>query len=308
MKIIRLSKYLMVILLLLTTISVGASYYFFHVAQIREEKSFISNAKRGKDNPLYTSEQAFNALKVEKYSLTNRGKKQVAWYLPAEKPSQKTAIVVHGFLNSKAGMKPYAMLFHDLGYNVLIPDNEAHGESEGNIIGYGWNDRQNLIAWTKQLVKADPKSQITYFGLSMGAATVMMASGEKLPEQVVNIIEDCGYNSVWDELKFQAKKMYNLPAFPLLYEVSAISKIRAGFTYGEASAQEQLKKNHLPVLFIHGDKDDFVPTNMVYNNYKATSGPKEIYIAKGAKHARAYETDKKQYEKEITNFLKKYQK
>lgn len=307
MKITRLSKYFMILLLLLTTISVGASFYFFHVAQIREEKSFISNEKRTKENPLYASEQAFDALKVETRRLTNRDKKQVAWYLPAEQPSHKTAIVVHGFLNSKEGMKPYAMLFHDLGYNVLIPDNEAHGKSEGNIIGYGWNDRLNLIAWTKQLVKEDSQSQISYFGLSMGAATVMMASGEQLPKQVVNIIEDCGYSSVWEELKYQAKDMYNLPAFPILYEVSAISKMRAGFTYGEASSVNQLKKNKLPVLFIHGDKDDFVPTDMVYDNYKATAGPKEILIVKGAKHAKAYEVDKKGYEKEIANFLKKYQ-
>lgn len=306
MKIIRLSKYFMVLLLLLTIISVGASFYFFHVAQIREEKSFISNAKRTKENPLYASEKAFDALTVETRHLTNRDKKQIAWYLPAEKPSHKTAIVVHGFLNSKAGMKPYAMLFHDLGYNVLIPDNEAHGQSEGKIIGYGWNDRLNLIAWTKQLVKEDPKSQISYFGLSMGAATVMMASGEQLPKQVVNIIEDCGYSSVWEELKFQAKDMYNLPAFPIIYEVSAISKIRAGFTYGEASSVNQLKKNKLPVLFIHGDKDDFVPTRMVYDNYKATAGPKELLIVKGAKHAKAYEVNKKLYQKEIANFLKKY--
>ncbi|MGI1740046.1 alpha/beta hydrolase [Streptococcus uberis] len=307
MKIVRLSKYLMLLFLVLSVISVGASFYFFHVAQIREEKSFINTKKRGKEDPLYDKEKAFDALKVEERVMYNRGKRQVAWYLPAAQKSHKTAVVVHGFLNSKAGMKPYAMLFHDLGYNVLIPDNEAHGQSQGQIIGYGWNDRENVIAWTKELIREDEASRISYFGLSMGAATVMMASGEKLPKQVVNIIEDCGYSSVWDELKYQAKAMYNLPAFPILYEVSAISKLRTGFTYKEASSVKQLQKNQLPVLFIHGDKDDFVPTRMVYDNYKATKGPKELLIIKGAKHAEAYKVNMKAYQEKIKDFLKKYQ-
>lgn len=306
MRTIKLSKYIAIFLLLLSLASIGASFYFFRVAQVREEKPFINNKKRGPKNPLYPAEQAFDALPREKRQMSNRGFKQYAWFLPASQDTNKTAIVVHGFTNDKEDMKPYAMLFHDLGYNVLMPDNEAHGKSEGDLIGYGWNDRLNLIAWCKMLIEENQKSEISLFGLSMGGATVMMASGEKLPSQVVNIIEDCGYTSVWDELKFQAKEMYNLPAFPLLYEVSALSKIRAGFTYGEASSVNQLAKNKLPVLFIHGDKDNFVPTRMVYDNYKATKGAKELLVVKGAKHAKAFETNPRVYQETIAQFLKKY--
>lgn len=205
-------------------------------------------------------------------------------------------------------MAAYGMLFHKLGYNVLMPDNRAHGASEGTLIGYGVTDKHDLIKWTNQLIKTNPKSEITYFGLSMGAATVMMASGQDLPKNVVNIIEDCGYSSVWDELTFQAKDMYNLPAFPLLYEVSAISKIRAGFAYGEtdASSVKALAHNKLPVLFIHGDADDFVPTAMVDQNYAATKGPREKFIVKGAKHAKSLETDKAGYYAKVAAFLDKY--
>ncbi|EHI69227.1 alpha/beta hydrolase [Streptococcus ictaluri] len=306
MKTIRISKYLFLLLLLLTLASVGASFHFFRVAQVREEKSFINNKKRSTDNPLYPSEKAFDQLPKENRYMTNRGFKQKAWYLPAAKQSNKTAIVVHGFTNDKEDMKPYAMLFHELGYNVLMPDNEAHGESQGNLIGYGWNDRLNVKKWSQLLVSENKDSQITLFGVSMGAATVIMASGEKLPEQVINIIEDCGYSSVWDELKFQAKDMYNLPAFPLLYEVSALSKIRAGFSYGEASAVKQLAKNKRPILFIHGGNDKFVPTEMIYDNYRASKGPKEKLIVKEAKHAKSYETNPKQYQEKIARFLEKY--
>lgn len=306
---IRKHRVLLGIIALLFVVSVGASFYFFHVAQIREEKSFINNNGRSKGTPIYAYEQSFDQLTKETLWMTNQGLKQDAWYVPAETATNKTVIVVHGFTNDKEGMKPYAWMFHELGYNVLMPDNMSHGDSEGQIIGYGWNDRLNVIKWAEMLVEQNSDSEITLFGVSMGAATVMMASGEEsLPDQVVNIIEDCGYSSVWDELKYQAKEMYNLPAFPILYEVSAISKIRAGFSYGQASSVNQLKNNTRPVLFIHGSDDTFVPTSMVYKNYQATQGEKELYIVKGAGHAKSFETDPQAYIEKISTFLKKYEK
>ena len=306
---IRKHRVLLGIIALLFVVSVGASFYFFHVAQIREEKSFINNNGRSKGTPIYAYEQSFDQLTKETLWMTNQGLKQDAWYVPAETATNKTVIVVHGFTNDKEDMKPYAWMFHELGYNVLMPDNMSHGDSEGQIIGYGWNDRLNVIKWAEMLVELNSDSEITLFGVSMGAATVMMASGEEsLPDQVVNIIEDCGYSSVWDELKYQAKEMYNLPAFPILYEVSAISKIRAGFSYGQASSVNQLKNNTRPVLFIHGSDDTFVPTSMVYKNYQATQGEKELYIVKGAGHAKSFETDPQAYIEKISTFLKKYEK
>ena len=279
------------------------------MAQVRAEKSFINNKPTAKTDPLYEYEQSFGKLEKETLEMTNGGLKQVAWYVPAQTKTDKTVIVVHGFGNRKERMQAYGWLFHKLGYNVLMPDNIAAGESEGQIIGYGWTDRLNVIKWAELLVDEYGADQITLYGLSMGAATVMMAAGEEtLPEQVVSIIEDAGYTSVWDELKYKAKEMYGLPAFPLLYEVSALSKIRAGFTYGEASSVKQLAKTDLPILFIHGDEDVFVPTDMVYENYQASKGPKELYIVKGAGHAKTFKTDRDAYEKVIATFLKKYEK
>jgi fermentation-respiration switch protein FrsA (DUF1100 family) len=187
-----------------------------------------------------------------------------------------------------------------------MPDMRAHGSSEGNIIGFGQTDKKDYVKWIEQVVKKNPNAEITLYGLSMGAATVMMTSGEKLPDNVKNIIEDCGYDSVWNELAYQAKALYHLPKFPLLYEVSALSKLRAGFWYQEASATQALAKNKRPILFIHGSEDRFVPTEMVYKNFAATKGPKELWIVKGAKHASSIETAKDDYIDKIKNFLSKY--
>ncbi|WP_074561384.1 alpha/beta hydrolase [Streptococcus equinus] len=303
---IRKRSILLWMIALVFIASVGASFYFFHVAQVREDKSFINNKPRPKDSSLYAYEQSFDQLNKETRWMTNQGLKQDAWYVPAATETNKTAIVVHGFTSEKEDMKPYAWMFHELGYNVLMPDNMSHGDSEGQIIGYGWNDRLNIVKWAQLLAEENSDCQITLFGVSMGGATVMMASGEEtLPKQVVNIIEDCGYSSVWDELKYQAKAMYNLPAFPILYEVSAVSKVRAGFSYGQASCVKQLKNNTRPILFIHGSEDKFVPTSMVYKNYRATSGEKDLYIAKGAAHAKSFESDPKTYIEKISAFLQK---
>ena len=303
-----LFKIIVGIVSFLAIVSIGASFYFFHVAQVRGDKSFISHAATPQTSPVYQDEKDFLKLDKENLSLKNDGLNLKAWYVPAENKTDKTVIVVHGFNGSKEQMAAYGMLFHKLGYNVLMPDNRANGASDGTLIGYGVTDKCDLTKWTDQLIKTNPKSKITYFGLSMGAATVMMASGQDLPKNVVNIIEDCGYSSVWDELTFQAKDMYNLPAFPLLYEVSALSKIRAGFAYGEADASsvKALAHNKLPVLFIHGDADDFVPTAMVDQNYAATKGPREKFIVKGAKHAKSIETDKTGYYAQVTAFLDNY--
>lgn len=309
MKRINWLKVLGLTSLLALVLSVGASFYFFQVAQVRGEKSFVASSDTPKDSPLYPYQEAFEALPREEWEMTHQGLRQVAWYVPAAQASDKTVIVVHGFGQDKRRMRPYAYLFHKLGYNVLLPDNMAHGDSEGQLIGYGWNDRLNLIKWAELLVEENPNSQLVLYGLSMGGATIMMAGGEEsLPEQVFALIEDAGYTSVWDELVFQAKDMYNLPAFPLLYQVSALSKLRAGFSYGQASSVKQLAKNDLPILFIHGDRDTFVPSEMVHANYAATAGAKELYIVPGADHSKTFETDTAAYEATIKTFLEKYEK
>lgn len=142
----------------------------------------------------------------------------------------------------------------------------------------------------------------------MGAATVMMTSGEKLPENVKAFVEDCGYSSAKDELSYQLKDMFNLPAFPLIPVTSLITKIRAGYFFGEANAVKQLHNNTKPMLFIHGDKDAFVPFSMLDTVYEANKGPKEKYVVHGAKHAEALSTDPAMYQEKVTEFLETYVK
>lgn len=286
--------------------------YFFNVAFVPGEKTVLNkySSKKKKDSLAQNKKWYKNAKKEHWYIKSASSNYRLdANYIP-NKHSEKTAVLLHGFGNNKNTMAPYAAMFHQLGYNVLIPDARAHGQSQGKYIGYGWPEKYDVRKWVnKDLSIEGRKQQIVIFGVSMGGATTMMTSGLKMPKQVKAYIEDCGYSDVKAEFMHEAKDLYGIPqavATSAVTLLSGVSKANLGFYLGDASAVKQLKKNTKPMLFIHGGKDNFVPTKMVYQNYHATNGPKELWIAKSAAHARSFETYPHEYKMRINKFLNKY--
>lgn len=302
------TKILLVILVILIVGLIAAGNYFYNYAIVPSKKDFIGSQA---ETPDYLTANKWFTGDPERsnWQLTSQdGLKLSAIYIPAEKKQHKTAVIAHGYMGQASEMAQYAKIYHDLGYSVLLPDARGHGKSEGDYIGFGWPERKDYQQWINKILKKDPSSEIVLHGVSMGAATVMMTSGEKLPENVKAIIEDCGYSSVNGELNYQLKEMFNLPAFPLMPVTSLVTKIRAGYFFGEADTVKQLKKNTRPMLFIHGDKDDFVPYSMLAEVYAATNGPKEKYVVRGAQHAKSLGTDPATYQQKVTEFLNKYVK
>ncbi len=301
---------LIVVVLLLVGGLLGAGSYFFQVAEVRSHKAFINNAPMKKTDPLYQKDQWFRQQKKQRWTVTGQpgNLKLVANYLPAAQKTNKTVVIAQGFGGNKEKMSAYGTMFHDLGFNVLIPDDRAAGQSQGKYIGYGWLDRKDYLKWINLVIEKNGQdSQILMDGVSMGGATTMMVSGERdVPKQVKAYIEDCGYTSVKDEINYQAKSMYGIPSWPLVPIVSAISQVRAGYNYTEASSVNAVKRNQRPMLFIHGSKDTFVPTKMVYQNYKAAAGPKELWVVKGAKHAASFRHDPAVYQQRVEAFLNQY--
>lgn len=217
------------------------------------------------------------------------------------------AIVCHGYLGNSAQMAGYAKAFYDMGMNVLAPDALAHGKSDGEYIGMGWLERADVLAWIDSVIENDPEAQIMLFGVSMGGATVMMASGEDLPDNVKCIVEDCGYSSVMDEFSVQIEQLFGLPKFPLLYSANLICRIRAGYGFNEASAVKQLQQAEVPMLFIHGEEDTFVPYEMLDVVYEACSSPvKEKLSIPGAIHGVAAWADPVCYWNSIRDFVNRF--
>lgn len=254
--------------------------------------------------PINDARQWFQEQDFENLSQTSfDGLTLYSRYLKNENQQNKAVILAHGYRTDSDKMGDYAKFYYNQGFDILIPDARGHGKSEGDYIGYGWHDRIDYLGWIDVLIEKYEINDIVLHGNSMGAATVLMVSGEELPPQVRGIIADSGYTSVKEELTHQLKHLYQLPAFPLLDFTSLMTKVRSGFNFEEASALEQVKENELPLFIIHGDKDKLVPTEMAYEIYEVAGGEKEIWIVPGAGHTKAYEVATEEFEHRLTQFL-----
>ena len=215
-------------------------------------------------------------------------------------------LVVHGYKSSEKEAFLSARHFYERGFNVLTVAMRAHPPSEGRFIGMGNLDRYDLFKWTLHLVQNYPNSKIVYHGTSMGGATVVSASDMDLPENVVAIIDDCGYTSTWNIFEQELKKRFNLSAFPVLYMADIMGRIRAGYSLGETSALKSVKETNLPILFIHTTDDDFIPVSMSKELYEAKKDKKELFIIEGGEHAEAKYVAGDEYYEKIFSFIKEY--
>lgn len=288
--------------------------YLYHFAIERNDKSFMDSGEASgtdekevavtqwpflKEKPIAMTQKTKDGLTLRGYLLKNP--KQQFQRTP------KLMVLVHGYTSNMNLLQQYASMFYDMGYDLFVSDARGHGKSDGDYIGFGWPDRLDLINWIHQLCQVYHQNvAIGLWGVSMGGAEVMMASGEKLPKQVKCIIEDCGYTSTKDELTYQLKSMFHLPSFPIIPIASAYTKAQAGYDFYESSAVKQLHKNKLPMLFIHGKEDHFVPTYMVDEVYEATQGPKEKVLFDGAGHAKSFASNPKKYADTCREFLNRY--
>ena len=238
--------------------------------------------------------ESFDGLKLHAYLIENPNS------------NGKWAVTVHGYTGRADNFATIDKIFYENGYSIISPDLRGHGSSEGEYIGMGWHDRKDVLMWVDKIIEMDPDSDIVLYGVSMGGATVMMTSGEDLPDNVKCIVEDCGYTSAWDEFEYQLKELFGLPSFPLLNTANNITMLRAGYGFNQASSVEQVKKAEVPMLFIHGDEDTFVPYYMLDEVYEAANCEKEKLVIEGAKHGEAASVDPELYWNTVFGFIDKH--
>lgn len=303
----------------------GAAWYFFKLSIVREEREkteadFVAEDSLWKDHrEVVDQAQKWMAENAEEHvQITSHdGLKLSAIYIPAgvDKPGickpRGTCIVFHGYRSlATVDFAPEAEFLHSLGYRLLAPYQRSHGESEGKYITYGVKERFDCRDWARYIDARFPGEDIFLMGISMGSATVMMSSDLDLPRTVRGIVADCGFTTPWEIMAHVAKKDYKLPAFPLLHLVDLIARRRAGYALKGADSRKALAKTSLPVLFIHGEADDFVPLYMTKENYEAChtlskQGDKELYTVPGAGHALSFCVDPHGCEEKIAAFLSK---
>lgn len=231
------------------------------------------------------------------------------YYLPASQPSNRLVVGCHGY--TSRGLSDFAALsyfYHNLGFDCLIVDHRAHGESEGDYVGFGILDRFDCLEWIKYIVKRfNNKKEIILHGISMGATTALMTAGfEELPEAVKGIISDCAFTSPYDVFAHILKRDYKLPPFPVMNINDKMCKAKAGYGFQDYSTITAMKNTKCPILFIHGEDDNFVPTWMSQKNYDVCNAPKKLLIVKNAGHGASYYENQKEYEESVSEFVHKW--
>jgi len=271
-------------------------------------ESVIAEGKEGNVGKVHL-QQAIDwydaQIPMQLAQISNDGLLLRADYIQNEVEKRKAVILVHGFRKEKADMRQFAKFYYDHGYDVLLTDSRGHGESEGGYYAFGGHDRLDILNWIQVLIEEQGMEHIILHGNSAGAAAVLMTSGEALPIQVKGIIADSSFTTMSEELTHQLKHLYRLPGFPLIPITSFITKVRAGYFYKEVSPIEQAKRNTLPLFIIHGGADDLVPTWMGEAIYEVAGGDKQLWIIPEVGHIKGYEMVTLEYEKRVSNFLRK---
>ncbi len=214
----------------------------------------------------------YNDIEIEDRIMESRDDLTLhAYSIMQEENQHLWAVLCHGYSGNGSQNSTSAYQFYQRGYNLIMPD-----------------------------------AQIVLYGVSMGAATVMMVSGEELPYQVKAIVEDCGYTSVWGEFAYQLKMLFNIPEFPALNFASLVTKVRAGWWLDDGSAIDQVAKSKTPIFFIHGDADTFVPFFMLQEVYDAATVEKDILVLEGAGHGQAASFLGQEYWDKVFVFVEQY--
>lgn len=234
-----------------------------------------------------------------------------AYLMTAPEPTDRTALLIHGYTDHPLGMLQYAWIYHhELGCNVLLPALRYHGKSGGRAIQMGWLDRLDIKQWIQELpTLLGGEQRVVVHGLSMGAATTMMLSGEAdLAPSVKCFVEDCGYMGVWEQFQKELKEDYHLPSFPVLHAANLICRLRFGWNFLEASALDAVRRADRPMLFIHGGDDHYVPTWMIHPLYREKGGAKGgnvRWLAPASGHADSFRDHPKEYTRQVTEFVQK---
>jgi len=219
-------------------------------------------------------------------------------------PGATVELMIHGYRGSaERDMGGGVQRCFRLGRSALVVDQRASGASDGKIISFGVNESKDCLAWVEFMRSHfGPDVKIILTGISMGAATVMMAAGEDLPDNVIGVLADCGYTSAEDIMKIVIRQMKLPPnlAYPF---VKLGAKLFGHFDLEETSPMDAMKRCRVPVTFFHGEDDDFVPCEMSRRNYEACISRKQLVTIPGAGHGLSYPVEPKKYLKELAGFF-----
>ena len=249
-------------------------------------------------------ERTFNTWKKEEVIIQSPfGYELFGYYFPVSN-SKKAVILSHGITYTLYGSVKYMKMFMDLGFNVFIYDHRHHGRSGGKNTTFGFFEKHDLKAVTDWVeMRIGNGAKIGTHGESMGAAISLQHAA--IDPRIEFVIEDCSFNCLNSLLAYRLKEDYRIPPFLVMPEVRWITRLLTGMVIKEVSPENSVKEIQAPVLFIHGEKDDFIPPVMAQALFSnKLKGPKKLYLAPDAGHAESYWNNPNKYAEEVVAFLK----
>lgn len=217
-------------------------------------------------------------------------------------PSDRYILISHGYTDNHIGSLKYSRMYLDLGFNVILYDLRGHGENEPTFCTYSIRERRDLEALIRDSRARYPEAKV--FGIhgeSLGSATSIAVLEYKPPIDFV--VADCGFSEITTVMQGGLRGMH-LPAW-LVHWASVCAKVRFGYYYHQMRPIDSLGDNRIPILFIHGDKDDFIIPAHSQNMQKATKGYSELHLIPGATHAASILTAPEDYKRYVQAFLQK---
>ena len=297
--------------LLFAIFAVG-SYAFFAACRQTKRRNWLDPEEfKGTDREkLYPyishAHNWFSTHKVEDIYVQSRdGLQLYARWIPAENP-RGTILLAHGYQSTPdIDFSLVLDVYHNLGMNMLIPDQRCHGKSEGKYITFGVKEWRDMTCWVDYHNKHLGNWPVILSGLSMGASTVMYMADEALPANVRGMIADCGFTSPYDIIGKVFHSVTHLPVWPFLWATDLCARIFAGFSLKEKDTRKTLQGGKYPIILAHGLSDDFVPCEMSQEAYDACTSPKELLLVEGAGHGYSFLKDRERYTQTVTAFLQR---
>lgn len=303
------------VMLLFMLLLIGVMDYFFRFAVVRKKPSRKKKKSLSASKGLVTldayrdqmeeGEKWLRAQNMETVCIRSHDGLKLAGHF-LDGGTGRTLILVHGY-RSRAfrDFSCVAAYYRSLGFNLLLIDQRAHGESEGKHICFGAKERYDCVRWAGYIDRRIG-GEIFLDGISMGASTVLMAAGEDLPASVKGIIADCGFTSPGAIMLKVMEEDIGVRCRPLFRLVGRMIRLRAGFDVDGCSTVDAMRKNRLPVLLLHGTEDRFVPCRMTVEAYEACQAEKTLLLVEGAGHGASYLQDGDRCRAALQEFLGKH--
>lgn len=271
----------------------------------RKGKDFYQGYFKGGSEDLDLNTWLTN-MPYQTHTITNKNGLELKGYHIDRQDAEFTFVIIHGYHSRALNMNRYAEVFYkNLPCDLFLPDLRGHGNSDGELVGWGWEDKEDIKEWIFYLSKIHPNRPIVLFGESMGGATVNYLSCEDMPN-VKALVEDCGYSDLYEEFDFQAKNITHLPLAPFYFGVNQEVKKNHGYKIKEASCVDCVNKAKYPMMFVHGLKDEVVPSYMAFDLYNACPTEKQLFLVKDANHTQCIKLEKEKYIETLKEFLEEH--